>query len=60
MAGTRPPTVQDAVDLWLTANRSEWLSRTYDQYHYFAKKLTDLYGDRLITHISPTDIGNFL
>jgi hypothetical protein len=55
--GDHPPTVQEAVDLWLAANRSEWSSRTYDAYYYFAKKLTDLYADRLITRISPVDMS---
>ncbi|PPF82971.1 hypothetical protein C5B96_08520 [Subtercola sp. Z020] len=51
------PTVSEAVANWLAANRSEWSSRTYDQYFYFGKKLTDRFGDRLVTHISPADIG---
>lgn len=56
-AGEHPPTLREAADLWLTSNRSRWSSRTYDHYHYFAKKLTDLHGDRPITHISPVDMG---
>lgn len=51
------PTVSEAVADWLAANRSEWSSRTYDHYFYFGKKLTDLYGERLIRHVSPADIG---
>ncbi|ROP74406.1 tyrosine-type recombinase/integrase [Curtobacterium sp. PhB115] len=51
------PTVQQAVDNWLAANRSNWSSRTYDQYFYFSRKLTALYGDRLVKHVSPADIG---
>lgn len=52
-----PPTLSEAAELWLSAKRSGWSSRTFDAYFYFAKKLTDLYGDRPITHISPTDIA---
>lgn len=55
--GEEQPTVSEAVANWLAANRSEWSSRTYDQYYYFGKKLTDRYGDRLVKHISPADIG---
>lgn len=56
-AGKNPPTLQEAVDLWLASNRSDWSSRTYDHYLYFAKKFTDLFGNRPITHITPVDVG---
>lgn len=55
--GAQPPTLQEAVHLWIGANSSRWSSRTVDAYHYYAKKLTDLYGDRPITHLSPVDIS---
>ncbi|PPI70873.1 hypothetical protein C5E12_08285 [Rathayibacter rathayi] len=55
--GDSPPTVQEAADLWLAAHQSNWSSRTFDAYYYFAKKLTDLYGDRPITQVFPQDIA---
>ncbi|MGL3198363.1 MULTISPECIES: hypothetical protein [Curtobacterium] len=55
--GDNPPTLREATDLWIATNRPHWSSRTVDAYHYFGKKLTDLYGDRFITHISPRDMA---
>ncbi|MDQ0726049.1 integrase [Microbacterium sp. W4I20] len=55
--GDTPPTLQETVDLWLTANRSEWSSRTYDHYSYLAAKFTERYGSRPITQVSPVDIA---
>jgi hypothetical protein len=56
-SGDTPPTLQEAVDAWLTANRSQWSSRTFDQYAYLAAKFTERYGTRSIRQMSPTDIG---
>lgn len=56
-SGGIAPTLQEAVDLWLAANRSNWSSRTYDHYSYFAQKFTALYGTRPIDRITPIDIS---
>lgn len=55
--GEEPPTLQEAFDEWMLANRHRWSSRTFDQYNYHATHFLKLYGTRPITHLSPADFG---
>ncbi len=55
--GGQAPTVNEAVELWLAAKRSDWAGRTYQHNNSLAKKLTALYGTRSINRISPADIA---
>lgn len=57
LSGEKAPSLNEAVELWLVAKRSEWAGRTYQHNRNLAKNFTRIYGERPITQFSPLDIS---
>lgn len=56
-SGAKAPTVQEAVEAWLQANSERWNTRTKDHYEYQSRRLTEAFGARSVSSITPKDIG---
>ncbi|WP_026460456.1 hypothetical protein [Schaalia suimastitidis] len=52
-----PPTLREAFDEWMEAERSRWNTRTADNYSYVGERFLSIYGEQPITTITPADIA---